>query len=60
LGRLQEAIGHYREALRINPKFINAHENLAGVLRATGHAKEADVHLKEAERLKGNPARAAP
>ena len=38
LGRLDEAIGKYRKAIKIEPDHANAHGNLANVLAAQGPA----------------------
>jgi len=53
-GELVEAIKHYREALRINPTFVEAHNNLGTVLLKRGELGEAMTHYREALRI--NPA----
>ena len=53
-GRAEEAIAHYREALRINPAFSEAHNNLGVALRQKGQSDEAIAHYREALRI--NPA----
>jgi spermidine synthase len=47
-----EAIGHYREALRLKPDLAEAHNNLGKVLAVTGRHAEANGHFREAVRLK--------
>ena len=50
-GALDEAMEHYREALRMNPEHAGAHENLARALAVQGRIDEASRHLAEARRL---------
>lgn len=50
-GRLNEAIKHYSEALRIKPEAFEVHNNLANVLAAQGSVDEAIEHYYEALRL---------
>ena len=45
LGRLEEAIAHYREALRIKPDYGLAHNNLGVALAKQGKTEEAMAHL---------------
>ena len=40
-GRLEEAITHYREAVRINPNHPNVQHNLANALVALGRYEES-------------------
>lgn len=47
-GRLDEAIFHYREAIRSRPNYFQARYNLASVLLLQGHLDEAILQLKEA------------
>jgi hypothetical protein len=47
-GRLDEAIAHYREALRINPDYPQAHTNLGLALIQQGQIEEAIVHAQKA------------
>ena len=54
-GRFDEAIYHYRQVLRINPKYADAHYNLGLALQVKGELDEALDHYKEAARLKANP-----
>jgi tetratricopeptide (TPR) repeat protein len=50
-GHLDEAISHFREAVRICPVFAIAQNNLGEALLARGRAEEALPHLTEAIRL---------
>lgn len=52
-GRKEEAIDHFKEALRINPSSVHAHYNLGIELANAGKLDEAMVHFSEA--LKLNP-----
>jgi Flp pilus assembly protein TadD len=49
-GRTGEAIAHYQEALRINPRHLGTRINLARDLRLVGRLPEAEVHYREALR----------
>ena len=40
-GRAQEAIAHYKEALRINPTYSQAHNGLGNLLSQMGDMPEA-------------------
>jgi protein O-mannosyl-transferase len=51
---LEEAISHYREALRIYPAYAEAHNNLGVALRERGELEDAIQHYHEALRI--NPA----
>ena len=50
-GRLSEAEGHYREAIRLHPVYAHAHNNLGIVLGRGGNDAEAEQHYREALRL---------
>ena len=52
LGRPQEAITHYREALRLMPASAEAHNNLGNTLFQLGRPQEAIPHYRESLRLK--------
>ena len=41
LGRLNEAAGHYREAIRLKPDYVDAYTNMGNVLLQTGANVEA-------------------
>jgi hypothetical protein len=47
-GKVDEAIVHFREALRINPRCWEAHYELSRSLAYQGKKEEADAHRKEA------------
>ncbi|MGD9269797.1 MAG: tetratricopeptide repeat protein [Syntrophobacterales bacterium] len=49
--RLNEAISHYSEALRLKPGAFEVHNNLANALAAQGSVDEAIQHYFEALRL---------
>lgn len=51
-GRLTEAIGVYRIAVREAPAFAEAHYNLGVALKATGQAKAAEQALTQALKLR--------
>jgi tetratricopeptide (TPR) repeat protein len=57
-GEKDEAIKHFREALRIKPAFAEAHCNLGIVLAEQGQLEEGISHFLEAIRIKPNYARA--
>jgi protein O-mannosyl-transferase len=50
-GRLDEAIQHYSEAVRIRPGYAEAHNNLGLALARQGRIEEAIPHYTEALRL---------
>jgi tetratricopeptide (TPR) repeat protein len=58
LRRLPEAEKHYRQALRLQPKFAAAHNNLGNVLRARGRKVEAEQSYREALRAQPDYAEA--
>ena len=49
---LEEAIGHWEQALRIKPDYAEAHYNLGAVLAALGDASGAIAQYREALRLR--------
>ena len=51
-GRLDKAINYFSEALRLNPEFAEAHNNLGVVLARLGKFEDAGVHFREALRIK--------
>jgi protein O-mannosyl-transferase len=50
-GRLDEAIAHYREALRISPQFAFTQNNMGSALMQKGQLDDAIAHFREALRL---------
>jgi len=50
-GKLDEAIKHYTESLRINPGYANAHNDLALVLTRQDNLNEAIAHYNTALKL---------
>jgi tetratricopeptide (TPR) repeat protein len=48
---MSEAIEQYRQALRIDPRFIDAQIDLVTALFAKGELEEAKAHYREATRL---------
>ena len=50
-GRSDEAISHFREALRIKPDYMEAHNNLGVALMYQGRLDEAISHFREALRI---------
>jgi len=50
-GKVDEAIGHYTEALRIKPDYGEAHTNLGAALALQGRLEEAMSHYAEALRI---------
>ena len=51
-GRTSDAIAHYSEALRINPRFVDAYDNLGLALASEGRTAEASSLYAETLRLK--------
>jgi tetratricopeptide (TPR) repeat protein len=58
LGRIQEAIGQYEQALRIKPDLAEAHYNLGLALAKGGRIEEAINHWEQALRSKPDYAEA--
>jgi len=56
LGFTDEAIGCYKEALRINPNLAMPHNNLGNTYKARGQVDEAIAEYKEALRINPNSA----
>jgi len=54
-GHLTEAIPHFEQALRINPRYAEAHSNLGFALQGLGRPAEAVAHYQEALRLQAGP-----
>jgi len=58
IGRIQEAIGHCEQALRIQPDYAEAHCNLGNALFRLGRLQEAMGHWEQALRSKPDYAEA--
>ena len=56
MGKTDEAIEQFREVLRIDKNYQEAHVNLASLLLQLGRRDEAVAHLSEALRLKPDDA----
>jgi tetratricopeptide (TPR) repeat protein len=54
LNMLDEAIEHYKQAVRLKSDFVMAHYNLGNTLLQTGRPEEAIEHFQEFLRLKPN------
>jgi Flp pilus assembly protein TadD len=52
MGREQEAMGHYEQALQIKPDYVDAHNNLGNALLRAGKVQEAIIHYEQALRIK--------
>jgi eukaryotic-like serine/threonine-protein kinase len=52
LGKVEEAIAEYREALRLGPEYPSIHNNLGNALRDQGKVEEAIAEFREALRIK--------
>jgi Flp pilus assembly protein TadD len=50
-GRWEEAVGHFRNAIDIDPEFVEAHNDLAATYLRTGKADPAIPHLEKALQL---------
>ena len=50
-GNLAAAIDHFKAAVRLNPDYAKAHNNLGMALRQTGRFAEAKRHFEEALRV---------
>ena len=50
LGRLEEAIAQYEQALAIDPNFAMAHYNLGIAVDKSGRPDEAAVHYRRIQR----------
>ena len=50
--KINGAIGHFQEAIRIRPDYAEAHNNLGAALVMQGRTGEAIFHFREAERIK--------
>jgi hypothetical protein len=50
-GKVEEAIAHYEQAIRIDPDFAGAHYNLGKALTQVGRVPEAIEHYEQALRI---------
>ena len=50
-GKVEQAMAHYREAIRIKPSYAEAHNDLAILLTAQGQVREAIAEFEMALRL---------
>jgi tetratricopeptide (TPR) repeat protein len=57
-GRTDEAIAHFREAIRVRPTYDLAHDDLGLALVKAGKLEEAISHFQEAIRIKPDSAQA--
>jgi len=51
-GRVQEAITHFEQALRIRPSYAQAHNNWGNTLLLAGNVQDAIGHYEQAVRLR--------
>jgi len=51
-GKVDDAIAHYREALKIKPYYVRTHNNLGIALREQGKLDEAISHYRTALRIR--------
>lgn len=51
-GKLDDAIAHYYEAIRIKPDYVKAYSNLGDALSQQGRFEDAIAHFSEALRIK--------
>jgi Flp pilus assembly protein TadD len=51
-GLVDEAIGHFSEALKVQPDYAEAHNNLGVVLAGQGRVEEAVSHFAAALKIK--------
>ena len=54
LGKTDEAISHYTEAIRIEPKLPDVHVNLANALASQGKTDDAIAHYHDELRMRPN------
>jgi len=57
-GKIEEAISHYKMAIKLNPDFAEAHNNLGAVLFNAKMTEEAIDYFKEAIRIRPDYAEA--
>jgi Flp pilus assembly protein TadD len=54
LGRLPEAVGHYREALQLSPQSADVYSNLSLALVDSGLLDDAEAHCRQALQLRSD------
>ena len=59
-GQLDDAIAHCHEAIRLDPEFPNAWNDIGAYLIELGQADDALFFLKRATRMKSHPSRCFP
>ena len=52
VGKVEDAIAHFEQALRIKPDYAEAHNNLGIALELAGKIEEAITHFEQALRIK--------
>jgi tetratricopeptide (TPR) repeat protein len=52
LGKPEDGIRHYQEALRLDPNYANAHYNLGAALEGEGRITEAIEQYQQALKLR--------
>ena len=57
LGRVDEALAHYRRAVEIQPDYLEVQESLAGLLALRGSLDEAIAHYQKGARIGVRPKR---
>jgi tetratricopeptide (TPR) repeat protein len=50
-GKEEDAIGHYRRALELDPRLAEAHYNLATLFEQSGDSRAAIRHINEYRKL---------
>jgi tetratricopeptide (TPR) repeat protein len=53
-GKLEQAVSHYRQAVRLKPDYVEAYNNLGNALRLQGKLDEAVDYLRRALALNPN------
>jgi tetratricopeptide (TPR) repeat protein len=57
-GKIQEAMAHFEQALRIKPDYAETHDNLGAALWQAGRVQEAMEHWEQALQIKPNDSKA--
>ena len=58
IGKYKEAELELKKAIALNPKYANAHYNLAGLFIDQGNLEDAEIHLRKAIKFKSDFANA--